>query len=174
MSRASVRMVAMVLTVLAGTVACRAGSGAAVPGPVADEVRATAPGKETAVVAGGCFWGIQAVFQHVKGVVSATSGVFERSHHVRQGVQLPQALRLDARPRQFNDAAGRIEVFNRGVDGFLRVKHLRQAVKPRIRHADHAHARLGLSPAMPGGVRPGKDFEQRCLSNLGQAHDADS
>ncbi|MFZ1053240.1 MAG: peptide-methionine (S)-S-oxide reductase MsrA [Candidatus Sulfotelmatobacter sp.] len=74
MSRASVRMVAMVLTVLAGAVACRAGSGAAVPGPVADEVRATAPGKETAVVAGGCFWGIQAVFQHVKGVVSATSG----------------------------------------------------------------------------------------------------
>jgi len=74
MSRASVRMVAMVLTVLAGAVACRAGSGAAVPGPVADEVRATAPGKETAVVAVGCFWGIQAVFQHVKGVVSATSG----------------------------------------------------------------------------------------------------
>ena len=26
------------------------------------------------VIAGGCFWGIQAVFQHVKGVVSATSG----------------------------------------------------------------------------------------------------
>jgi peptide-methionine (S)-S-oxide reductase len=74
MSRASVRMVAMMLTVLAGVVACRAGSGAAVPGPVADEARATAPAKETAVVAGGCFWGIQAVFQHVKGVVSATSG----------------------------------------------------------------------------------------------------
>jgi peptide-methionine (S)-S-oxide reductase len=74
MSRASVRMFAMILTVLAGAVACRAGSGAAVPGPVADEAKATAPAKETAVVAGGCFWGIQAVFQHVKGVVSATSG----------------------------------------------------------------------------------------------------
>ncbi len=76
MSRSSVRMMAMILTVLAGVVACRAGSGpsAAVPGPVADEARATAPAKETAVVAGGCFWGIQAVFQHVKGVVSATSG----------------------------------------------------------------------------------------------------
>ena len=76
MSRSSVRMVAMILTVLAGAVACRAGSGAnaAVPGPAADEARATAPAKETAVVAGGCFWGIQAVFQHVKGVVSATSG----------------------------------------------------------------------------------------------------
>ena len=76
MSRASVRVVAMMLTVLAGAVACRAGNGAsaAVPVPLANEVKATAPGKETAVVAGGCFWGIQAVFQHVKGVVSATSG----------------------------------------------------------------------------------------------------
>jgi peptide-methionine (S)-S-oxide reductase len=76
MSRASIRVVAMMLTVLAGAVACRAGSGtsSAVPSPVADEVRATAPAQETAVVAGGCFWGIQAVFQHVKGVVSATSG----------------------------------------------------------------------------------------------------
>ena len=74
MSRVSVRMVAMILAVMAGAVACRAGSGAAVPAPVVDEAKATAPAKQTAVVAGGCFWGIQAVFQHVKGVVSATSG----------------------------------------------------------------------------------------------------
>jgi len=76
MSRTSVRLFAMMLTVLAGAVACRAGNGASVvvPGPLLDESRATAPGKETAVVAGGCFWGIQAVFQHVKGVMSATSG----------------------------------------------------------------------------------------------------
>jgi len=76
MSRVSVRMVAMMLTVLAGTLACRAGSGAsaAVPSPVVDEAKAAVKGKETAVVAGGCFWGIQAVFQHVKGVHSATSG----------------------------------------------------------------------------------------------------
>jgi peptide-methionine (S)-S-oxide reductase len=69
-------MVAMILTVLAGTVACQAGNGssAAVPAPAVDEVKATAPGKQTAVVAGGCFWGIQAVFQHVRGVISATSG----------------------------------------------------------------------------------------------------
>jgi len=33
-----------------------------------------APGHQTAVFAGGCFWGVQAVFQHVKGVISATSG----------------------------------------------------------------------------------------------------
>lgn len=44
------------------------------PKPAVDEPLATLPGQETAVVAGGCFWGIQAVFQHVKGVISATSG----------------------------------------------------------------------------------------------------
>ncbi len=76
MSKVSVRMVAMMLTVLAVAIACRAGNGAstAVPAPVVDETKAAASAKQTAVVAGGCFWGIQAVFQHVKGVVSATSG----------------------------------------------------------------------------------------------------
>src|SRR6202167_3794410 len=74
MSRVSVRMVAMMLTVLAGTLACRAGSSVAVPSPACDEAKAAAKGKETAVMAGGCFWGIQAVFQHVKGVITATSG----------------------------------------------------------------------------------------------------
>ncbi len=34
----------------------------------------TAAPLDTVVFAGGCFWGVQAVFQHVKGVVSATSG----------------------------------------------------------------------------------------------------
>ena len=76
MSKVSVRTMAMMLTVLGAAVACRAGSGAsaAVPAPVVDEAKASASAKQTAVVAGGCFWGIQAVFQHVKGVVSATSG----------------------------------------------------------------------------------------------------
>jgi peptide-methionine (S)-S-oxide reductase len=76
MSKVSVRMFAMILTVLGGAMACRAGSAAAVPvpAPVVDETKAPEPAKQTAVVAGGCFWGIQAVFQHVKGVVSATSG----------------------------------------------------------------------------------------------------
>jgi peptide-methionine (S)-S-oxide reductase len=35
---------------------------------------ASPPKTETVVFAGGCFWGVQAVFQHVKGVISATSG----------------------------------------------------------------------------------------------------
>lgn len=43
-----------------------------VPAPVVDAPPATAV--ETIVLAGGCFWGVQGVFQHVKGVISAESG----------------------------------------------------------------------------------------------------
>ncbi|MBV8107241.1 MAG: peptide-methionine (S)-S-oxide reductase MsrA [Hyphomicrobiales bacterium] len=44
-----------------------------VPPPAVDEAKGgSAP--EIAVVAGGCFWGVQGVFQHVNGVVSAVSG----------------------------------------------------------------------------------------------------
>jgi peptide-methionine (S)-S-oxide reductase len=35
---------------------------------------AAAPPQATAVFAGGCFWGIEGVFEHVKGVTSATAG----------------------------------------------------------------------------------------------------
>ena len=46
----------------------------AVPAPAADVPRAAEPGRETVVLAGGCFWGVEAVFEHVKGVTEATSG----------------------------------------------------------------------------------------------------
>jgi peptide-methionine (S)-S-oxide reductase len=45
-----------------------------VPAAAHDETRASAPGKETVVLAGGCFWGVQGVFQHLDGVISAVSG----------------------------------------------------------------------------------------------------
>jgi peptide-methionine (S)-S-oxide reductase len=41
---------------------------------VADDQAAHTPGKETAVFAGGCFWGTQSVFERVKGVLDTTAG----------------------------------------------------------------------------------------------------
>ena len=70
------RFLALLLTLLFASAITCAGdrSGASIPNPVVDASIATSNSQQTAVVAGGCFWGIQAVFQHVKGVISATSG----------------------------------------------------------------------------------------------------
>ena len=46
----------------------------ALPAPSLGEPADSAAAKETVVLAGGCFWGVQAVFQHVKGVTEAVSG----------------------------------------------------------------------------------------------------
>jgi peptide-methionine (S)-S-oxide reductase len=44
------------------------------PDPVSDAPLAAKSSSQTAVFAGGCFWGIEAVFEHVKGVTQAVSG----------------------------------------------------------------------------------------------------
>ncbi len=47
---------------------------APLPPPAIDIPAAAATGPQTAVFAGGCFWGVEAVFRHVKGVTRAVSG----------------------------------------------------------------------------------------------------
>ncbi|MGO8985214.1 MAG: peptide-methionine (S)-S-oxide reductase MsrA [Terriglobales bacterium] len=77
MSRFPARLsTVIVLNILFGVAACNAGERAAtaLPNPAVDASLASAQSQQTVVLAGGCFWGIQAVFQHVKGVISATSG----------------------------------------------------------------------------------------------------
>src|SRR6476646_9581299 len=60
---------------LATTIACHASSAAVkLPDPAADTPLSKSKGAQTVVLSGGCFWGIQAVFEHVKGVTSATAG----------------------------------------------------------------------------------------------------
>ena len=74
--RTSIHAAVLILGLVFGSLACnaRTGGASAVPAPAVDQTLASAPGQQTAVVAGGCFWGIQDVFQHVKGVIRATSG----------------------------------------------------------------------------------------------------
>jgi peptide-methionine (S)-S-oxide reductase len=65
----------LLMITLFGVVACNAGDRAvSIPNPAVDAALATTKSQQSAVISGGCFWGIQAVFQHVKGVISATSG----------------------------------------------------------------------------------------------------
>lgn len=46
----------------------------AIEAPIENMALAIAPSEATAVLAGGCFWGVQAVFQHVKGVTKVVAG----------------------------------------------------------------------------------------------------
>jgi peptide-methionine (S)-S-oxide reductase len=74
-SRGSTSAVLIAILVLAAWSQTNAAVGWLVlPDPVVDSPLATKKGRQTAVLAGGCFWGVQAVFQHVKGVSNATSG----------------------------------------------------------------------------------------------------
>jgi peptide-methionine (S)-S-oxide reductase len=65
---------AVVVAVALPWIRARAGAAVALPAPAVDVPPDANTGKQTVVFAGGCFWGVQAVFQHVKGVVEATSG----------------------------------------------------------------------------------------------------
>ena len=64
------------LVMIAMIISCRAtkASATTIPDPTLDAPLANAKGSQTAVLAGGCFWGIEAVFEHVKGVTDVRSG----------------------------------------------------------------------------------------------------
>ena len=73
MTRSLVRILPFLMA--GSSLACSAATAAvAIPDPIVDARLATTKGEQTAVIAGGCFWGIEAVFEHVKGVRSVTSG----------------------------------------------------------------------------------------------------
>ena len=69
-------LTALLSAAIAGLVVSRtsAEEARAIPEPALDEPAGQAATSEVAVLAGGCFWGVQGVFQHVKGVTSAVSG----------------------------------------------------------------------------------------------------
>ncbi len=78
--RPSSRRMALLALALAGAalvlpaLPTPAREGLVIPAPAIDMPAPAGGGTQVAVLAGGCFWGIQGVFQHVEGVVSAVSG----------------------------------------------------------------------------------------------------
>src|SRR5579884_256660 len=73
MTRRSVGLLG-VLAVAIGLVACSAQAAPKVPPATIDSQLAAKPSQQKAVFAGGCFWGTQAVFERVKGVIKTTVG----------------------------------------------------------------------------------------------------
>ncbi len=71
--------------------------GIAIPAPVVEE-QAGSMSTETAVFAGGCFWGVQGVFQHVEGVTNAVSGYAGVRRKPRNMKRLAQATRAMPNP----------------------------------------------------------------------------
>src|SRR5258708_20231924 len=73
--RTATSLVVLTALFLVSLLACNPVKAAsALPNPNVDEPLAKAKGQQTIVLSGGCFWGVQAVFEHVKGVTGVTAG----------------------------------------------------------------------------------------------------
>jgi peptide-methionine (S)-S-oxide reductase len=64
----------LLLIAFFGTLAATIAAAAVFPAPPPPPATGSASGMQTAVFAGGCFWGVEGVFEHVKGVTKAVSG----------------------------------------------------------------------------------------------------
>ena len=85
----TLRTAGLVLSLaLTASSAIASGRAVSLPAPVYDPAR-DASGEKRVVLAGGCFWGVQGVFQHVKGVTRVLSGYAggekETAHYQRVG-----------------------------------------------------------------------------------------
>jgi peptide-methionine (S)-S-oxide reductase len=74
---AKIKRTVAALALAACGLACRVGADAidkVIPAPVLDTPAAKAAELQTAVLAGGCFWGLQGMFEHVQGVTKVVAG----------------------------------------------------------------------------------------------------
>jgi peptide-methionine (S)-S-oxide reductase len=149
-----------------------------IPAPAQDE--APRGDSETIVLAGGCFWGVQGVFQHVKGVTSAVSGYEggdkSTAHYDMTGrgdTGHAEAVRVTYDPREittgrilqiyFSVAHDPTQLNRQGPD---RGSQYRSAIFPTdeeqarlakayIAQLDQAHA---FNAAIVTKIEPGKSF----------------
>ncbi|MEO8502392.1 MAG: peptide-methionine (S)-S-oxide reductase MsrA [Acidobacteriota bacterium] len=94
MTRRQIPALAAVLLLMTGASCRLAGADAlnkALPIPTLDTPAAEATGPQTAVLAGGCFWGLQGMFEHVQGVTKVVAGysggTAETAHYEMVGTE---------------------------------------------------------------------------------------
>jgi peptide-methionine (S)-S-oxide reductase len=70
----AILLITVVTTMFINACSSADAAGVVIPDPKVDATLAKTKGEQTAVFAGGCFWGVEAVFDRVKGVSKAESG----------------------------------------------------------------------------------------------------
>ena len=169
---------------LAASVALRgfpsaAGGARIIPAPALDEP-AQAASAETAILAGGCFWGVQGVFQHVEGVTSAVSGyaggAAETAHYEMVGTGTTghaEAVQVTFDPRHisygrilqtyFSVALDPTELNRQGPDAGTQYRSAIFPTNPeQTRVAEAYIAQLNqarvFNAAIVTRIEPGRDF----------------
>jgi peptide-methionine (S)-S-oxide reductase len=150
-----------------------------VPAPAVDEAPSGAT-QEVAVFAGGCFWGVQGVFQHVKGVTNAvsgyTGGAKETAHYYVVGTNTTghaESVQVTFDPKQvtygtllrvfFSVAHDPTELNRQGPDSgtqyrsaiFPMSDQQASVAKAYIAQLDQAHA---FDAPIATTIEPGKTF----------------
>jgi peptide-methionine (S)-S-oxide reductase len=74
MTLRTIAAAAAIATLCGFSAACADAVNKPIPAAAVDAAKTGAPPSETAVLAGGCFWGLQGVFEHVKGVTKVVAG----------------------------------------------------------------------------------------------------
>jgi peptide-methionine (S)-S-oxide reductase len=151
-----------------------------IPPPALDERVSPTAASEIAVLAGGCFWGVQGVFQHVDGVSSAVSGyaggAANTAHYEMVGTNTTghaEAVRITFDPRRvsygrilqiyFSVAHDPTELNRQGPDIGTQYRSAIFPANPRQTHLAEAYiAQLNQAQVFNAPVvttiEPGKDF----------------
>jgi peptide-methionine (S)-S-oxide reductase len=151
-----------------------------IPPPALDERVSSTAASEIAILAGGCFWGVQGVFQHVDGVSSAVSGyaggAANTAHYEIVGTNATghaEAVRITFDPRRvsygrilqiyFSVAHDPTELNRQGPDIGTQYRSAIFSANPQQTHLAEAYiAQLNQAKVFDAPVvttiEPGKDF----------------
>jgi peptide-methionine (S)-S-oxide reductase len=151
-----------------------------IPPPALDERVSSTAASEIAILAGGCFWGVQGVFQHVDGVSSAVSGyaggAANTAHYEIVGTNATghaEAVRITFDPHRvsygrilqiyFSVAHDPTELNRQGPDIGTQYRSAIFSANPQQTHLAEAYiAQLNQAKVFDAPVvttiEPGKDF----------------